>query len=83
MPKLDPTFLMADVELIATYELANISRSKLEGLIHRFFEPARLDIKIKDRFGSPVAPQEWFLVHFFVIDEAIERIRNGSIVHCP
>src|SRR5690606_36047501 len=45
--KLDPTFLLADVEVIATYELFNISRTKLENLIHRFFDAARLDIEIK------------------------------------
>src|SRR5262249_53654232 len=49
--RLDPTFLMADVETVATYELFNVSRAKLENLIHRIFEPARLDIEIKDRFG--------------------------------
>ena len=59
--KLDPTFLMADVEIVATYELYNINRTKLENLIHRIFDPARLDIEIKDRFGNPVIPREWFL----------------------
>lgn len=78
--KLDPTFLMADVEVIATYELSNINRIKLENLIHRFFEPAKLNIKIKDRFGNPIVPREWFLVPLFVIDEAVEKIRDGSIV---
>lgn len=77
--KLDPTFLMADVEIIATYELYNINRTKLENLIHRVFGPARLDIAIKDRFGNPVIPREWFLVPLFVIDEAVEKIRDGSI----
>lgn len=81
-PKIDPTFLMADVEIIATYELSNISRSKLEGLIHKFFEPAKLDIEIKDRFGHPVVPREWFLVPLFIINEAIDRIKDGSIVRC-
>jgi len=80
--KIDPTFLMADVEIIASYELSNISRSKLEGVIHKFFEPARLDIEIKDRFGNPVVPREWFLVPLFIIDEAIERIKDGSIIRC-
>ncbi len=77
--RLDPTFLMADVEVVATYELFNINRSRLENLIHRIFDPARLDIAIKDRFGNPVIPREWFLVPIFAIDEAIERIRDGSI----
>ena len=77
--KLDPTFLLADVEIIATYKLANINRTKLENLIHRIFDPARLDIKIKDRFGHPVVPREWFLVPLFVVNEAVERIKDGTI----
>lgn len=77
--KFDATFLLADVEIVATYELFNISRTKLENLIHRVFGAARLDMEIKDRFGKPVVPREWFLVPLFVIDEAVERIRDGSI----
>jgi hypothetical protein len=78
--KLDPTYLMADVEVIATYELSNINRTKLENLIHRFFEPAKLNIEIKDRFGNPIVPREWFLVPLFVIDEVIEKVKDGTIV---
>jgi hypothetical protein len=80
--KLDATFLLADVEVVATYTLYNINRTKLEKLIHRIFEPARLNIEIKDRFGNPVTPREWFLVPRFVIDEAVERIQNGTITDC-
>ena len=75
----DPTFLLADVEVVATYELYNIDRARLENIIHRVFEPAKLDIEIEDRFGNPVAPREWFLVPLFVIDEAVERIKDGTI----
>ena len=77
--RLDSTFLMADVEIIATYKLFDIKRNKLENLIHRFFEPARVKIEIPDRFGNPVSPREWFHVPVFVIDEAIQKIRDGSI----
>ncbi len=77
--RLDPTFLMADVEVVATYELFNINRTKLENLIHRIFSGARLDVEIKDRFGEPIIPREWFLTPLFVIDEVVERIRNGTI----
>ena len=80
--KLDPTFLMADVEVVATYDLSNINRTKLEKLLHRFFEPAKLNIEIKDRFGNPIVPREWFLVPVFVIDEVIKRIKDGTIVSC-
>lgn len=77
--RLQPTFLMADVEVVATYELFNINRSKLENLIHRVFEPARFDVEIRDRFGRPVVPREWFMVPLFVIDEAVARIKDRTI----
>ncbi len=77
--RLDPTFLMADVEVVATYMLFGLHRTRLENLVHRIFAPARLDIEVIDRFGQPVAPREWFLVPRFVIDEAIGMIRDGTI----
>jgi hypothetical protein len=77
--RLDPTFLMAEVEVVATYKLYNISRIRLENLIHRIFSPARLDIEIKDRFGQPITPREWFLVPLFVIAEVIDKLRDGTI----
>jgi len=78
--RLQPTFLLADVEIVATYELFNINRSKLENLLHRILEPARFDVEIIDRFGRPVVPREWFMVPLFIIDEVVDRIRDGSIV---
>ena len=75
----DATYLLAEVEVIATYKLADINRTKLEGVFHRIFAPAQLDLTIQDRFGHPVRPRDWFLVPLHVIDEAVERIRDGSI----
>lgn len=77
--RLDPTFLMADVEVVATYRLYNIDRGRLEKLIHRIFAPARLDIEIEDRFGNPVVPREWFLAPIDAIGDAVEKIREGTI----
>ena len=77
--RLEPTFLMAEVEVVAEYGLYNIDRSKLEKLIHRIFAPARLDIEIEDRFGNPVVPREWFLVPLDAIDAAVGKIRDGTI----
>lgn len=77
--KNDPTFLMADVEVVATYKLANINRVKLESIIHKFFSSAKLDIEIIDRFGKPVKAREWFLVPIFIIDEMVEKIKGGSL----
>lgn len=77
----DATYLLADVEVVASYKLAGINRTKLEGIFHRIFAPAQLDLSIHDRFGHLVRPQEWFLVPLHVIDEAVSRIRDGSITN--
>jgi hypothetical protein len=77
--KKDPTFLLADAEIVAVYRLANADRKAMEALLHRFLGTARLDVELKDRFGENVEPREWFLVSRAVIDEIVERIKDGSI----
>jgi hypothetical protein len=76
---LEATYLLADVEIVATYKLAGINRTKLENLFHRIFAPAQIDLIIQDRFGRPVRPREWFLVPLHVIDEAVKHVVEGSI----
>lgn len=77
--KKDPTYLLADVEIVATFKLSNINRKRLETLLHRFFAAARLDLELKDRFGFQVEPREWFLAPLAVIEEAIEKLKDGTI----
>ncbi len=77
----EATYLLAQVEVVASYRLAGINRTKTENLLHRLFAPARLKITINDRFGHPVQPQEWFLVPLFVLDEAVERMKDGTIIN--
>lgn len=77
----EATYLLADVDIVATYELVNIQRTALERILHRVLAPARLDMTIPDRFGKEVRPREWFLVPFQVIEEVIERIQDGSITN--
>lgn len=80
--KRDPTYLLAEVDIVVTYKLSNINRVKLENLLHRIFAPAQLELSIKDRFDRAVQPREWFLVPLPAIDEAVQRIRDGSIAGC-
>ena len=75
----DPTYLLADVEIVATFKLANINRTKLEALLHKVFDSARLELALPDRFGIPVQPREWFLVPLEVIEAVIEKIKEGTI----
>ena len=74
-----PTYLLAGVEIVATYKLHNVNRVKLEGLFHRVFGAAQLDLAIEDRFGRAVKPREWFLVPLHVIDEVVQRLVDGTL----
>jgi len=75
----DPTYLLADVDIVGTFRLSNINRTRLEALLHRFFGGARLDLELKDRFGGKVEPKEWFLVPLAAIEEAIQKLMDGKI----
>lgn len=77
--KKDATYLLADVEIVQTFKLANINRKKLEALLHQFLAAARLDMALKDRFGLGVEPREWFLAPLPVIVEVIGKLMDGTI----
>lgn len=74
------TYLLAGVEVVATYKVYGVNCQKLENLIHKVFAAAQINLSIPDRFGHMVKPREWFLVPLGVIDEAVKRIRDRSIL---
>ncbi|MGG5822960.1 GIY-YIG nuclease family protein [Falsiroseomonas sp. HW251] len=63
-----------------TYATVNLNAKRVENLMHRFFDAARLDIEILDRFGKPFRPREWFLLPLPVIEQAVPMLLDGSIV---
>lgn len=75
----DATYLLAEVEVVATYKLYDVNRPRLEALVHRVLDSVRFDAEIPDRFGKPVRPREWFFVPLSVIDEIVQRILDGSL----
>lgn len=76
----DPTFLMAPVHPVRSYDAINLNANKFENLMHRFFAEARLNIEIMDRFGKPFRPREWFLLPLPVIETAIAMLLDGTIL---
>lgn len=77
----EATYLFADVEIIDSRACFNVNIQKLEGLIHRFFAEACLDIDLYDKSGNRYIPREWFVVPLHVIDEVIQLLLNGNIVN--
>ncbi|UWQ13071.1 GIY-YIG nuclease family protein [Aliiroseovarius sp. M344] len=76
----DPTFLLAPVEVVATFDLENLPREKVEHLLHKFFERARpSELFILDRFGKKVHPKEWFYVLPEHVSQAAKLLLNGEL----
>ena len=78
--KEEPTYLMADVRIVQTYQCYNMNPQKLEQLLHNFFGSACLDVDIFDSEGIRYTPREWFIAPLSIIEQAIEMIISGEIV---
>ena len=78
--KNEPTYLMADVEVVNTYRVEGFNTQKLEDLIHKFFGDSQLEIEIIGNDGKPYHPREWYCVPYEVIDQAINLISTREIV---
>lgn len=77
----EPTYLMAEVQVIRTYRCYNVNPHKFEQLLHRFFAEVCLNVDINDDKGRRITPREWFVVPLPIIDRAITLILNGEIVN--
>lgn len=76
-----PTYLMAPVEVVASYQTFNLNVVKFENLLHRVFAEVRLNLTQIDRKGRDYDPSEWFVVPRTVIDQAVGLIVSGEIVN--
>lgn len=77
----DPTYLMAPVEIVATYKVVNMNSQIFESLVHQVLEAARFSVQIKDDNGVVHQPKEWYVVPLAVVDVIVKKIVNKSIVN--
>lgn len=77
----EPTYLMAPVEVVAEYQAFNINAQKFENLLHTFFGKACLELEVADKDGLLHKPREWFVAPIDLIQQAIQLLVNGQILH--
>jgi hypothetical protein len=77
----EPTYLMAQVDVIAVYECYNLNPQKFEQLLHGFFGKACLNVEIFDGAGKAHKPREWFIAPFNIVEHAIKLIISSEITH--
>ena len=76
----EPTYLMAQVEVVATYKVINLNSQKFEDMVHQLLKPVQFQVSVFDEKGVEHQPQEWFVVPLPVIDVIIKKIMDGTIV---
>ena len=76
----EPTYLMAPVSIVTSFQCFNINPQKLEKLLHQFFGSACLNVDIFDKEGKRYTPREWFIAPLEVIEQAIHFLLSGEIV---
>lgn len=74
-----PTYLMARVEVVASYQTFDLNVVKFENLLHHVFADVRLDLTQIDRKGRAYDPSEWFIAPRSVIDQVVDLIVSGEI----
>ena len=78
---LEPTYLMATVEIVMAFRCFNMNPQKLEQLLHTFFGSACLNVDVFDNEGRRHSPREWFIAPLDIINLAIDFMINGDIVN--
>lgn len=78
--KNESTFLNEDVEIISITPISGFNPVNIENIIQSFFSKRKMHIEVIDKKGRKVSPDEWFSVPIEVIHEAINLLRNNSLV---
>lgn len=73
--KNEPTYLCADVKVVATWRVYNVKSSTFEALLHKLFDGVQLQITVDGK-----KPKEWFVVPFSIIEKAVTYIINGKSI---
>lgn len=71
----EPTYLCADVEIVATWKVYNVKSSTFEALIHKLFDCVKLQITV-----DGYRPKEWFIVPLPIIEKAVNAIITGKSI---
>jgi hypothetical protein len=75
----EPTYLMDDVEVVASWQTYNMNTNRLEVLIHKVFSAVNFRFKVFDNTGAEHKATEWYVVPYSIIKSVVEHIIRGTI----
>ncbi|MBQ2887127.1 MAG: GIY-YIG nuclease family protein [Alphaproteobacteria bacterium] len=71
--KNDATYLYADVDIVASWEVYNIKAVAFENALHKLFKKTQLKLA-----AGAAHPKEWYIVPYKIIEEAVSRLIQGE-----
>ena len=69
----EATYLYADVEIVASWEVYNIKAVAFENALHKLFKRVQLQLA-----AGVAHPKEWYIVPYKIIEEAVSRLIQGE-----
>lgn len=76
----EPTYLMADVDVVSVFKCYNMNAQVFEKLIHNFFGNSCLNVDVFDAKGNRHTPREWFIAPIDIITDAIHLLISKEII---
>lgn len=73
----ESTYLLDDVEIVASWKTYNLNVSYFENMLHKLFGQAQFQVKIHHHSGTVIVPKGWFIVPLPIIQQAIDYILRG------
>lgn len=77
----EAAYLFGDVEVVASYRCLGVDPAALEGALHSFFDPGKLEIELDLGSGNILKPKEWFGVDIQDIDRAVFLALESELMH--
>lgn len=75
----EPTYLMAPVQIVETFEIVNMNSHIFETILHQVFSAVQFQVKVYDDEGNLHIPSEWYVVPLEIINLVVQKIVEGSI----
>lgn len=75
----EPTYLMAPVQIIETFEIVNMNSHIFETILHQVFSAVQFQVKVYDDEGILHVPSEWYVVPLDIINLVVQKIVDGTI----
>lgn len=75
----EPTYLMAPVQIVETFQIVNMNSHIFETIMHQVFSAVQFQLKVYDENGEMHIPSEWYVAPLEIIELVVQKIVDRTI----